>query len=115
MQLAFKVNAFANRPDVLTHAAGIIADAGFRGIGLVFDKPFLWLSDLDSDRIRKLREFVSRAGLSVADVSTCTASGYWRPDDDYTPAGQRFGPSFTSRDPEERKRRVEHTIKVIDF
>ncbi|OHA48893.1 MAG: hypothetical protein A2806_04330 [Candidatus Terrybacteria bacterium RIFCSPHIGHO2_01_FULL_48_17] len=115
MRLAFKVNAFANRPDVLVHAAHTIKDAGFSGIGLVFDKPFLWLPNLKADRIRQLRKLLQETGLSVESVSTCTASGYWRPDDDFTPAGQRFGPSFTSRNSKERELRVRHTIKVIDF
>lgn len=115
MLLAFKINAFANRPNMLEYALDIIHQAGFPGVGLVFDKPFLWLNDLSPEGTKKIRKLIERSRLTVADVSTCTASGYDRPDDDYTPAGQRFGPSFTSRDPEERRLRVEHTKKVIDF
>ena len=115
MLLAFKINAFANRPNLFEHAVGVIRQAGFKGIGLVFDKPFLWLDDLSRERTRAILKLLEQSGLTVADVSTCTASGYNRPDDDYTPPGQRFGPSFTSRDPDERQLRVDHTKKVIDF
>lgn len=115
MLLAFKQNAFANRPDIMHHSVRVIRDAGFRGIGLVFDKPYLWLDALSAKNTKEIRTILDRSKLSVADVSTCTASGYERPDDDFTPPGQRFGPSFTSDDPEERQHRIEHTKKVIDF
>jgi len=115
MLLAFKQNAFANRPDIMRHSVNVIRDAGFHGIGLVFDKPYLWLDAFSAKNTKDIRAILDRSGLSVADVSTCTASGYDRPDDDFTPPGQRFGPSFTSDDAEERRCRTEHTKRVIDF
>lgn len=115
MELAFKINAFANRKNVFEYGASVIAEAGFKGIGLVFDKPFLWLEDTKPTKLSKILRFLERKDLKVVDVSSCTASGYYRPDNDFTPPGQRFGPSITSSDPEERALRVKHTKLVIDF
>lgn len=115
MDLAFKVNTFAGRRDALEYGVKIISTAGFKRIGLVFDKPFLWLPDTKPRRVQEILRMLKKADLTVASVSSCTASGYWRPDNDFTPPGQRFGPSFTSPDPEERALRVKHTKDVIDF
>lgn len=115
MLLAFKINAFAGRPDVLEYGTKVIKDAGFSGVGLVFDKPFLWRDSLSDEGRRKISKSLNKTGLIVADVSTCTASGFDRPDDDYTPPGQRFGPSFTAKDWKERKVRIVHTQEVINF
>lgn len=114
MLLAFKQNAFC-RPDALEHSIDVISEAGFKGIGLVFDKPWLWLPDATAQRMNVIQKTLTSAGLAVASVSSCTASGYDRADDDFTPPGQRFGPSFTSRDPTERQLRIGHTKTVIDF
>lgn len=115
MLLAFKINAFANRPNILEHSVRTISEAGFKGIGFVFDKPFLWLPDLGLQRINAIQKMLDGAGLTVGSISSCTASGYDRPDDDFTPPGQRFGPSFTSPNADERKLRINHTKRVIDF
>lgn len=115
MELAFKMNAFAGREDSLEYAIRVISEAGFSSIGLVFDKPFMWLDDLKYKRMCEIQEMLRRADLKVASISSCTASGYWRDDKDLTPPGQRFGPAFTSPDPEERALRVGHTKSLIDF
>ena len=115
MQLAFKINAFANKPNLLEYGMRTIHEAGFKSVGLVFDKPFLWIRDFRRSRIREIEKLLYKYDLTVADVSSCTASGFERLDNDFTPAGQRFGPSFTSRDAQERRRRIDHTENVIDF
>lgn len=115
MQLAFKINAFANKPNLLEYGMRTISEAGFTSVGLVFDKPFLWVKDFRPSRIREIEKMLRHYNLTVASVSSCTASGFWRPDDDFTPAGQRFGPSFTSTDAQERRIRVDHTENVINF
>jgi len=115
MQLAFKINAFAGREHALEYAICEISNAGFRSIGLVFDRPYLWLEQTTPQAIACIRRMLTRRNLSVASVSACTASGYDRPKNDLTPPGQRFGPSFASKNSAERKLRIEHTKKVIDF
>lgn len=115
MQLAFKINAFAGRENALEYAAIEISNAGFKHIGLVFDRPYLWLEDTTPQAVAYLGRMLTRRNLSVASVSSCTASGYARDKKDLTPPGQRFGPSFASKDHAERRLRIDHTKKVIDF
>ncbi len=117
MKLGFSINAFAGdkfRP-FPQKALEIIADAGFRNVELVFDKPYFWLKDLELQRVAEIKTFLKRRQLAVVDVSACTAGGYERPDDDVAPPGQRFGPSFADKDESRRRLRVEHVEKVIDF
>jgi len=117
VKLGFSINAFAGdkfRP-FPQKALEIIADAGFRNVELVFDKPYFWLKDLELQRIAEIKTFLKRRQLAVVDVSACTAGGYERPDDDVAPPGQRFGPSFADKDESRRRLRVEHVEKVIDF
>ncbi|TSC61981.1 MAG: hypothetical protein G01um101448_918 [Parcubacteria group bacterium Gr01-1014_48] len=115
MQLAFKINAFAGRENALEYAICEISNAGFKNIGLVFDRPYLWLEQTAPQVITCISRMLTRRNLRVASVSSCTASGYARDKKDLTPPGQRFGPSFGSKDSAERQLRVEHTKKVIDF
>ena len=99
MKLGFSINAFAGdkfRP-FPQKALEIIADTGFRNIELIFDKPYFWLNDLELQRIAEIKTFLKRHNLAVVDVSTCTAGGYERPDEDVAPPGQRFGPSFADK------------------
>jgi len=117
LKLGFSINAFAGdkfRP-FPQKALEIIAGAGFKNIELVFDKPYFWLKDLELSRIAEIKTFLQRNDLTVVDVSSCTAGGYERPDDDVAPPGQRFGPSFADKDEKRRRLRVEHVKKVIDF
>ncbi len=117
MKLGFSINAFAGdkfRP-FPQKALEIIAEAGFRNVELVFDKPYFWLKDLELPRIAEIKIFLRRHTLTVVDVSACTAGGYERPDDDVAPPGQRFGPSFADKDEGRRRLRIEHVKKVIDF
>ena len=117
MKLGFSINAFAGdrfRP-FPQKALEIISEAGYRHIELVFDKPYFWLKDLDLPRIAEIKTFLKRHQLEAVDVSSCTAGGYERPDDDVAPPGQRFGPSFADEDESRRRLRVEHVKKVIDF
>jgi len=115
MELAFKMNAFAGRRDTLRHSIKAVSEAGFKSIGLVFDKPFMWLADMEPHRVEEIKLMLKEANLRVASISSCTASGYDRPDDDFTPPGQRFGPAFTSSKQEERGLRIGHTKSVINF
>ena len=115
MQLAFKCNAFAGRKNSLDYAICAISKAGFHSIGLVYDKPYLWHERTSGKSLTVLGQMLFNKHLSVASVSSCTASGYGRQDDDLTPPGQRFGPSFASRHLSERLTRIDHTKKVIDF
>jgi len=117
MKLGFSINAFAGdrfRP-FPQKALDIITEAGFRNLELVFDKPYFWLKDFELQRMAEIKTFLKRHNLTVVDVSSCTAGGYERPDDDVAPPGQRFGPSFADKDESRRKLRIEHVKKVIDF
>jgi protein FrlC len=117
VKLGFSINAFAGDKfqPFPQKALEIIADAGFRHVELVFDKPYFWLKDLELQRIAEIKTFLKRIKLAVVDVSACTAGGYERPDDDVAPPGQRFGPSFADKDENRRRLRIEHVKKVIDF
>jgi len=87
----------------------------FRNVEFVFDKPYFWLKDLELARMAEIKSFLKQRNLKIVDVSTCTAGGYERPDDDYAPPGQRFGPSFADADKNRRELRIKHAKKVIDY
>jgi len=117
MELGLSINAFAGTkwkpfPD---KPLEIISDAGFRNVELVFDKPYFWLKDFKLKRVAEIKTLLRKLDLKVVDVSSCTAGGYYRPDHDVAPPGQRFGPSFASASEKVRALRIKHVKKVIDF
>ena len=77
MKLGFSINAFAGdrfRP-FPQKALEIIAEAGFKNVELVFDKPYFWLKDLELNRVAEIKTFLKRKHLAVVDVLSCTAGG----------------------------------------
>ncbi|MFX0136882.1 MAG: sugar phosphate isomerase/epimerase family protein [Candidatus Hodarchaeota archaeon] len=117
MKLGFSINAFAGKKwtPFPQKPLKIIADAGFKNVELVFDKPYFWLQDLELKRAAEIKTFLKKLKLNIVDVSSCTAGGYYRPDSDVAPPGQRFGPSFASASERTRQTRIEHVKKVVDF
>lgn len=117
MKLGFSINAFAgdNWKPFPNRPLEIISKGGFRNVELVFDKPYFWLNDLKLERVAEIKTLLKRLNLKVVDVSSCTAGGYYRADDDMAPPGQRFGPSFADASEDIRELRIEHVKKVIDF
>ena len=117
MKLGFSINAFAGNKfkPFPQKSLEIISQAGFKNVELVFDKPYFWLKDLEPERMQEIKDSLDKLGLTVVDVSACTAGGYERADDDVAPPGQRFGPSFADKDESRRRLRIEHTKKVVDF
>jgi sugar phosphate isomerase/epimerase len=117
MKLGFSINAFAGNKFLPfpEKPLKIIARNGFQNVELVFDKPYFWLKDLEIAKIAEIKTFLKKQNLTVVDVSSCTAGGYERADDDLAPPGQRFGPSFADIDESRRRLRIEHVKKVIDW
>ena len=117
MRLGFSINAFAGKKwkPFPNKPLEIIAKAGFKNVELVFDKPYFWLKDLKLRRVAEIKTMLKKLDLNVVDVSSCTAGGYYRSDNDVAPPGQRFGPSFASSSEKIKELRIEHVKKVIDF
>lgn len=117
MKLGFSINAFAGKKwrPFPKRPLEIIASAGFKNVELVFDKPYFWLKDFKLERVAEIKTLLKMLDLKVVDVSSCSAGGYYRPDNDFAPPGQRFGPSFASASKKVRELRVKHIKKVVDF
>lgn len=117
LKLGFNINAFAGEQfkPFPFKPLEIISRIGYRWVELRCDKPYWWFPDTKPERIEELKAFLKKLHLQVASVCASTASGFFRSSDDFSPPGQRFGPSFADREEKNRKLRVDFTKKVIDY
>jgi len=107
VKLSFSSNGFVRYS--VFDAIKKIADSGYTGIELLADVPHLYIPEIDTDCLYKLKEVLRRRSLKVANLNVNTACGYykqkfWEP---------LFEPSLANPDPEARKWRLDYTLKAI--
>ncbi len=102
IQFGFSMNAFREYSTV--EAIDAVADAGYDGIELLFDQPFLYPPAATDEEYDEVRAALERTGL---DISNCNAFMLTAIEDFHHP-------SFIEVDEDYRRRRVEYTLDSLD-
>lgn len=108
MRFSFSTNAFIRHS--VFDAVEKIASAGYEGVELLADIPHLYVPALKSRDIKRLRETVTRLGLTVSNLNANTVRGY----SGSGSVNPMFEPCLTDPDPEVRAWRVDYTRRCIE-
>lgn len=116
MQFAFSTNAF--REYGLDETITALAEAGYDGIEILLDDPHLYPGTADDDEIERVRELLADHDLAVSNCNAFMLSAVERNaqsrEADYGRETEGFHhPSFVELDPEDRRKRVEHTEAAL--
>lgn len=116
MEFGFSTNAFRDQP--LEAALDAIADAEYDGVEVLLDEPHLYPPDADDRRIEEVRDQLDGRGLEVCNCNAFMLSAAERSDEsreaDYGRETEAFHhPSFVELDPDDRRKRVEHTEAAL--
>ncbi len=104
---AFSTNAFVRFE--LEEAVDLIAEAGFRGVEILADKPHAWMERFSRRRIERLASKLRSRGMFVSNINANCTSGFWKD----CPPEPVFEPSIISRRAEFRRWRIEYTKKAM--
>jgi len=107
--LAFSTNAFTRFP--LTEVVDAIADAGFRGIEILADKPHAYVREFSAAETKALRQQLEKRKLQVTNVNANCTFGYWSD----APGEPYFEPSLISPNPKHRDDRREMILQTLAF
>lgn len=103
IQLAFSTNAF--KKNTLEEAIDAIADIGYRGVEIMADVPHAYPPHLDEVRLERLKQQISRRGLTVSNVNAFTLFAL----------GDTYHPTWIDDDPAKREQRILHTLNCLDL
>ena len=101
MKFAYSTSLFRFHP--LSEALESIADAGFRGVELMADRPHAFPKDFTASQITDLIECMARRRLRVCNLNSAVV----------TSLGDSQGPSWTDRDMQKRDKRVQYTMECL--
>jgi sugar phosphate isomerase/epimerase len=101
MKFGFSANAF--REYSWKETIEIVADAGYEGIELLFDRPHLYPHDVDDETVADVRDALNEYGIAI---SNCNAFML-------TAIEGFHHPSYIEPDPEYRQRRIDHTTAAL--
>lgn len=102
MQFGFSTNAF--RDYELGDAIGILAEIGYDGVELLFDKPHLYPTEATDSDLASVRETLRENDIAI---SNCNAFMLTAIEDFHHP-------SFIEPDESYRGRRIEYTLDALD-
>lgn len=103
MKFAFSSNAFLNR--TLPETIGILSDLGYHGIEIMADVPHAYPLHFTDEDIRLTRELLARNGMEISNVNAFM----------HNADGDTYHPSWIEKDPAERTRRIDYTLRCIDL
>lgn len=103
MNFAFSSNAF--RKHSLIDAMKAIARIGYRGVEIMADTPHAYPPDITYSDIRRIRRELRMYDLKVSNIN---AFELWA-------QGDTYHPSWIEKDPALRKKRIDHTMMVLDL
>ncbi len=109
MKISYSTNGFIEYS--VFEAIERIADIGYEGVELLADSPHLYADYLSTQDLEKLKGFIGRTELKVANINPNTAMG-WYGRDFWEPL---FEPSLANPDKELRHWRVEYSKKCVDL
>jgi sugar phosphate isomerase/epimerase len=103
VKFSFSSNAFVKHS--LLEAIRAIAAAGYEGIEIMADVPHAFPLHLTVRDIRDMRTALSDHGLAVSNINAFM----------HCADGDTYHPSWIESDPEQRARRLDHTLRSIDL
>jgi len=103
MKFAFSSNAFLHR--TLAETIVVLADIGYDGIEIMADVPHAYPLHFTEDDIRQTRDLLGRKGIEISNVNAFM----------HNADGDTYHPSWIEKDPAERARRIEYTLRCVDL
>jgi sugar phosphate isomerase/epimerase len=103
MKFAFSSNAFLDR--TLDETISVLAEIGYDGIEIMADVPHAYPLHFTDEDIRRTRKLLARKRIQISNVNAFM----------HNADGDTYHPSWIERDPAERTRRIEYTLRCIDL
>jgi len=103
MKFAFSSNAFVHC--TLAKTISIIADIGYQGIEIMADAPHAFPLYFTDEDIRETRKLLDLKQIQISNINAFM----------HNADGDVYHPSWIEKDPSERARRVDYTIRCIDL
>ena len=103
MKFAFSSNAFLHC--TLLETIEVLADIGYQGIEIMADVPHAYPPHLTGEDIRQIIKLLDRRHIEISNVNAFM----------HNADGDTYHPSWIEKDPAERARRVEYTLRCIDL
>ncbi len=103
MRFAFSSNAFPRFS--LVETIRILADLGYQGIEIMADVPHAYPPHLSAGDINEIVATLDRYGMEISNINAFTLHA----------EGDTYHPSWIERDPAQRTRRIDHTLRCIDL
>lgn len=103
MKFAFSSNAFLRSS--LSETIGILARIGYEGIEIMADVPHAYPLHMTDREIRETRLLLEKNGLEISNINAFM----------HHADGDTYHPSWIEKDPSERARRIDYTLRCIDL
>lgn len=103
IKFAFSSNAFTRHS--LSETIGILAEIGYDGIEIMADVPHAYPTHLSESDIDKIRNLLAEKGLAASNLNAFM----------HNADGDTYHPSWIEKDPSERARRINYTLRCIDL
>ena len=106
-RFSFSTRAYSQHS--LQHALNRIADAGFKGVEILADKPHAWLDTFAAADQTRLQQQLKKHDLFVSNIDAGSTVGFWSD----APAEPIYEPSLVSSSREYREWRIAYSKKAL--
>ncbi len=103
MKFAFSSNAFLHR--TLSETISCLAGIGYQGIEIMADVPHAYPVYFTEQDIRQTRKLLAENRIEISNINAFM----------HNADGDTYHPSWIEKDPAERARRIEYTLRCIDL
>ncbi len=103
MKFAFSSNAFLHR--TLSETISCLAGIGYQGIEIMADVPHAYPLYFTEQDIRQTRKLLAEKRIEISNINAFM----------HNADGDTYHPSWIEKDPGERARRIEYTLRCIDL
>lgn len=103
MRFAFSSNAFLRHS--LGETIAILSDIGYEGIEIMADVPHAYPRDFSAADTAATKDLLARRGMRISNVNAFM----------HHADGDTYHPSWIEKDPAERRRRIDYTLRCIDL
>ncbi len=103
MRFAFSSNAFLHR--TLSETISCLAGIGYQGIEIMADVPHAYPLYFTEQDIRQTRKLLAEKRIEISNINAFM----------HNADGDTYHPSWIEKDPAERARRIEYTLRCIDL
>ncbi len=103
MKFAFSSNAFLQF--TLSETISILAGIGYQGIEIMADVPHAYPLYFTDEHIRQTRKLLDEKQMQISNLNAFM----------HNADGDTYHPSWIEKDPAQRARRIEYTIRCIDL